>query len=56
MMRRGLFAKHDLTALEDGAHSMLGSLPDLRARGRGQDQVSIQPAAWVVVMPASIEH
>lgn len=55
-MGRGLFTKHELAALEDGADPMLGSLPDLRGKKRGQGQVSTPPATWVVVMTTSNEQ
>lgn len=35
---------------------MLGSLPDLRGKKRGQGQVSTPPATWVVVMTTSNEQ
>lgn len=38
VMGRGLLSKHEFTALEDRAHSMLGSLPDLRGKARGSRQ------------------
>lgn len=56
VMGRGLFTKHELAALEDGAHPMLGSLPDLRGKKRGQGRVSTQPATWVVVTTTSSEQ
>lgn len=35
MMGRGFFTKHELATLEDRAHSMLGSFPDLRGKEKG---------------------
>lgn len=47
VMGRGLFTKHEFTALEDGAHSMLGSLPDLRGKEGGQGRVVFnQQCVW----------
>ena len=35
---------------------MLGSLPDLRGKKRGQGWVSTQPATWVLVTTISNEQ
>lgn len=43
-MGRGLFTKHEFTALEDRAHSMLGSLPDLRGKESRERAVCVQTA------------
>lgn len=54
MMGRGLFTKHELTALEDRAHSVLRSLPDLRARQGGRARSAFnQRLGWLAQPPTN---